>query len=102
MSDNLRRLFLGDALPAGARARLLEWHRQTATGTARLRAGLPADWVLAHKTGAGNHGATNDIGIAWPPARAPIIVAAYYAEREAPLAALEAVLSEVGGLASRV
>ena len=72
------------------------WHRRAAVGQARLRAGLPSAWSLAHKTGTGGHGATNDIGVAWSPGRGPLIVAAYYAESDAPLPSSEAVLAEVG------
>ncbi|HEX8125151.1 MAG TPA: serine hydrolase, partial [Allosphingosinicella sp.] len=43
----------------------------------RLRAGLPADWRFGHKTGTGANGAVNDVGIAWPPRRAPIVIASY-------------------------
>jgi beta-lactamase class A len=96
MAENLRRLFAGDALPPTARERLVGWHRRAAVGQARLRAGLPDGWSLAHKTGTGGHGATNDIGVAWPPGRGPLIIAAYYAESDAPLPSLEAVLAEVG------
>jgi beta-lactamase class A len=96
MAENLKRLFVGEALPPLARERLVGWHRRAAVGQARLRAGLPGRWSLAHKTGTGGHGATNDIGVAWPPGRGPLIVAAYYAESEAPLPSSEAVLAEVG------
>ena len=61
---------------------------------------MPPAWPLAHKTGTGGHGATNDVGILWPPGRPPLIVAAYYAEHQAPLPAGEAVLAEVGRIAA--
>lgn len=102
MAADLRRLFLGDALSVTACRQLTEWHLQTATGLDRLRAGLPPAWRLAHKTGAGEHGVVNDMGIAWPPARAPLVIAAFYAESAAPYPAREAVLAEVGRLAARL
>jgi beta-lactamase class A len=98
MAENWRRLFFGDALSPAAREQLTTWHRRTTSGPARLRAGLPPSWALAHKTGTGGHGSTNDVGIVWPPGRPPLVVAAYYAEREAPLPLEEAVLAEVGRL----
>jgi beta-lactamase class A len=101
MVENLQRLFLGGALAPGARGQLVDWHRQTRSGPERLRAGLPPSWPLAHKPGTGAHGATNDVGVAWPPGRAPIIVAAYYAGPEAPVPQLEAVLAEVGRIVGR-
>jgi beta-lactamase class A len=51
--------------------------RACTTGTARLRAGLPADWRAGDKTGTGTRGAANDVAIVWPPRRAPWIVAVY-------------------------
>jgi hypothetical protein len=44
----------------------------------------------------------NDVGVAWPPGRPAVVVAAYYAEREAPAPVLEAVLAEVGRIVGRV
>ena len=52
------------------------------TGDKRLRAGLPADWGIADKTGTGDHGAANTIAILRPPARPPLFVAVYFAESD--------------------
>ncbi|MGE7433101.1 class A beta-lactamase [Kitasatospora sp. NPDC001175] len=67
-------LTLGDALAARSRDRLTGWLLANTTGGQRLRAGLPADWALADKTGAGKYGTNNDVGIAWPQDRAPILL----------------------------
>lgn len=77
---NLRRLFLDPASPLTAASRdlLLQWMTDTPTGQNRLRAGTPADWRVAHKTGTGGYGPTNDIGLLYPPNGPPVIVAAYY------------------------
>jgi len=77
---NLQRLFLDPAFPltAASRALLLLWMTDTPTGENRLRAGTPADWRVAHKTGTGGYGPTNDIGLLYPPNGQPVIVAAYY------------------------
>ena len=54
---------------------------------------VPAGWRVAHKTGTGGYGPTNDIGILYPPTGEPIIVAAYYhAASDAPVN--EAVIAE--------
>src|SRR3546814_17473015 len=47
------------------------------TGAALLRAGLPQDWRVGDKTGRSGEGAVNDVAIAWPPRRAPILIASY-------------------------
>ncbi len=77
---NLQRLFLDTASPltAESQARLLGWMVASPTGADRLKAGVPAGWRVAHKTGTGGYGPTNDIGLLYPPTGRPVIVAAYY------------------------
>jgi beta-lactamase class A len=82
MARSLHRLALGDALEAGARARLIEWMRGNTTGAAKIRAGVPSGWLVADKTGVGDYGTTNDIAVIEPPERAPIILAVYFTQRE--------------------
>ena len=98
MAETARKLLLGDVLSTASRARLESWLVASPTGARRLRAGFPTDWRAGDKTGTGNNGATNDVAIAWPPGRAPIVVAAYLSESKAALADREAVLAEVGRL----
>jgi beta-lactamase class A len=93
--DNLQRFMIGDALSAAMRTQLVTWHLGTKTGVNRLRAGLPAGWQLAHKTGTSDNGVINDIGVVFPPDRAPIVIAVFYTETTAPTAASEPVLAEV-------
>ena len=38
-----------------------------ANETSSMRAGLPAGWTSADKTGSGDYGSTNDVGIAYGP-----------------------------------
>ncbi|WP_428154412.1 class A beta-lactamase [Brevundimonas sp.] len=77
---NIRRLFLDETSPlnAASRTMLLRWMTDTPTGQNRLRAGAPAGWRVAHKTGTGGYGPTNDIGLLYPPTGRPVIVAVYY------------------------
>lgn len=77
MAASTRRFLLGDRLAAASRARLVEWMTTSVPGPDRLRAGLPGDWRWGHKTGTGARGSVNDVGIAWPPGRAPIVIACY-------------------------
>ncbi|WP_235560369.1 class A beta-lactamase [Brevundimonas sp. Leaf363] len=77
---NMQRLFIDPASPlsAASKAMLLGWMTTSPTGTDRLKGGVPAGWRVAHKTGTGGYGPTNDIGVLYPPSGAPVIVAAYY------------------------
>jgi len=72
----LDRLLLRDALSGPSRRQLADWMIHCETGLTRLRAGLPSGWKAGDKTGTGERGAVNDVAIAWPPGRAPILVAA--------------------------
>jgi beta-lactamase class A len=96
----MQALLLGEALAAPSRAQLLDWLVGCRTGDRRLRAGVPAGWRVGDKTGSGENGTANDIGILWPPGRPPILVAAYSTGSAAPEEARSAVLAEVGRLAA--
>ena len=104
MAGLLHTALVGSALSAPSRARLARWLEASQTNGQRLRAALPAGWRMGSKTGTGNRGSTNDVGIFWPPGRAPILVAAYLTEteagadvRNAALAAVAAQVARIGG-----
>jgi beta-lactamase class A len=99
---NLRRLFLDPASPLteGHQEKLLRWMVDSPTGANRLKAGVPAGWRVAHKTGTGGYGPTNDVGLLYPPTGEPVIVAAYYHATSASSgAANEAVIADATRLA---
>lgn len=95
MARTLRTLALGPALSEAGRAQWLRWMAANTTGARRLRAGVPPDWRVADKTGTGRLGTTNDVGLLWPPGRAPLVVVAYLTECSAPADAREAALAQV-------
>jgi beta-lactamase class A len=76
MAGLLRTLLCGDRLSPASRSRLIGWMEGATTGLARLRGGLPAGWRAGDKTGTGS-GANNDLAIAWPPSRGPIIIVSF-------------------------
>ncbi|GEP08345.1 class A beta-lactamase [Methylobacterium gnaphalii] len=80
MVANLDRFVLGDALATSSRARLQEWLLANRTGATRFRAGLPPDWRVGDKTGTGERGTANDVGLLYPPDGAPILAAVYLTE----------------------
>jgi len=100
MLGTMQKLLVGEALSRASREQLTAWLVANKTGDQRLRAGVPQGWRVGDKTGTGGHGATNDIGILWPPGRAPLLVAAYFAEAQASDAERSAVLAEVGRIAA--
>jgi beta-lactamase class A len=98
MVELMRQILCGDALKSTSRERLLTWLRASETGKDRLRAGLPHDWIIGDKTGTGQRGAVNDVAIALPPGRAPILIAAYLSDAKAGLPALVAAQADIGRL----
>jgi beta-lactamase class A len=96
MLANIRALVLGDALSPPSRDQLKAWLLANKTGGGRLRAGLPGDWAVGDKTGSGDYGSTNDVGVIWPPGRAPLVVTIYFTETKAALEQRIAVLASVG------
>lgn len=98
MVRTMQRFLLGDTvLNAASREKLIGWMVACQTGLTRLRGGLPADWRAGDKTGtsADTHNATNDVAIAWPPSRAPILIACYLSDSIVDSAARNAAHAEV-------
>ncbi|MEJ7928588.1 class A beta-lactamase [Ramlibacter sp. AN1015] len=83
MAHLLHAHLVADALSPASRRQLARWMQATRTNGQRLRANLPPGWDMGSKTGTGPRGTTADVGIFWPPARPPLIVAVYLTESEA-------------------
>jgi beta-lactamase class A len=96
MLKTMTRLLTGDPLSSVSRLQLERWMVAAKTGAARLRAGFPRDWSVGDKTGSGENGAANDIAIAWPPNRSPVLVAVFFTNSSLARSESDAVLAEVG------
>lgn len=75
MAESLQAFALGDQLSADKRQLLIDWLKGNTTGDALIRSGVPEDWKVGDKTGAGSYGTRNDIAILWPPDEEPIVLA---------------------------
>lgn len=75
LATDLRTFALGDVLSDDEESVLQEWLTGTTTGDELIRAELPSEWVVGDKSGAGQYGTRNDIGIVWPTDGAPIVIA---------------------------
>lgn len=73
----MRTLLVDGPLRRQSRQQLAEWLVRSRRGLDRLRAGLPDGWRVGTKAGTGARGAMNDLAIAWPPRRPPILIASY-------------------------
>lgn len=101
---NLIRVFgsgaIGPRLDEPMLARLRRWMIDSPTGANRIKGGVPAGWTVAHKTGTGGTGQTNDIGVIQPSSGDPIHIAIYYdAPASLSSARRDAVIAEATRLA---
>lgn len=95
MLKSLQRVVLGDVLQPASRQKLVDWMVANKTGDTRLRAGVPRDWRVGDKTGSGDRGTYNDIGVFWPPGRKPIVVTVYLTGASAPMEKCNEVIANV-------
>jgi beta-lactamase class A len=98
MVDSMLRVFTQDVITVRSRALLIDWMMQSRTGLDRVRAGIPKSWQVGDKTGTGSGGAVNDLAIAWPPERRPILIAVYMSESKLAVPDLVAAHAEIGRL----
>lgn len=67
MGTGFLNMLSGDVFDEPHRAVINEWMGTIVTGDKRIRAGLPPGWTVADKTGSGDFGSANDIGVAFGP-----------------------------------
>jgi beta-lactamase class A len=96
MLADLRLLTLGNGLSETSRQQLIGWLLANRTGGSRLRARLPSDWRVGDKTGSGERGTTNDVGLVWPPHRKPVLACVYLTGTSASAEHRNATVAEVG------
>lgn len=75
LGTDLMKYAVGESLTSDKRSLLQNWLQNNTTGANLIRAGVPADWQVGDKTGAGGYGTRNDIAVLWPPDQAPIVIA---------------------------
>lgn len=103
MLENLRKLLFADILSAPSRDQLAAWLIACKTGGARLRAGVPRDWLVGDKTGTNSdqYGNANDMAVLWPPDRAPLLVTAFCEIPWVTADERDTILAEIGRVAAR-
>lgn len=87
-----------------SQALLWQWMVETTTGPKRLKGLLPADVIVAHKTGTsgvrnGMTAATNDIGVLLLPDGRPLLVAVLVKDSAEPAAVNEAIIARIAQVA---
>ena len=101
MARTLQAVALGEVLTPASREQLQVWMLGCRTGDQRLRAGMPPGWRIGEKTGTGPRGTSNDVGVLWPPGRAPVVLACYLTGSTADGARRDAALAAVGHSAAQ-
>jgi beta-lactamase class A len=96
IANSLRELVLGDVLSASSREQLTEWLVGNEVGGPLLRAGIPGDWRIGDRTGAGGYGSRGIVAIMWPPERAPIVAAIYITGTDATMDERNVAIAELG------
>lgn len=81
MAVSVKNLILGNILNAPQRTLLMQWMIESTTGYKRIQSGVPRDWVVADKTGSGDYGIANDIGLVWSHVCKPIVISIYTAKQ---------------------
>lgn len=100
IARSLARLKRGELLSPQSTRYLLNVMESTETGRARLKAGLPAGWTLAHKTGTGQDlrnrtAGFNDVGIMIAPDGTSYAVAVMIADTTAPVPTRQKLIQQV-------
>ncbi|TXS42872.1 class A beta-lactamase [Streptomyces sp. uw30] len=97
-----RLVLADDALNGPDRGLLTRWLLSNTTSGKRFRAGLPPTWTVADKTGSGSYGTTNNVGIAWTPDGAPVVLAVLSTKPAQDAAWDDALVAETARLLSRI
>ena len=77
MAQNLRMFLTGPVLSPESRTLLRQWMTENTTGLHRIRAGVPAGWDVADRTGTGKRNHTSTIAAIYPPNRQPLFLSIY-------------------------
>jgi beta-lactamase class A len=75
MMETLQKLLFGSTLSQASKRQLQSWMTDNKTGDAKLRAGLPSDWIVGDKTGGGANGTMAGVAFVLVPDLQPVIVA---------------------------
>ena len=96
MITTLEKLVVGETLSTESRQQLQSWLKGNEVGDALFRKGVPSDWIVADRTGAGGYGSRAITAVMWPPGRKPVIAALYITETDASFEDRDAMIAKIG------
>ncbi len=94
MQNSLQTLVLGNSLAPLQRQQLQNWLKNNTTGSQRISAGVPKNWLVGDKTGTGKYGTSNDVGVIWPTGAQPIVLAIYFTQNKPDAKANDQVIAD--------
>ena len=96
LANDLKFYLLGDVLDEEKKSLLATWLSDNAITDKLIKAGVPKDWKVLDKSGAGiDYGTRNDIAVVYPPNRKPIVIAIMTRRNEANALFDDALIAEV-------
>lgn len=98
MLADLNRILLGQVLSARSRQQLTDWMLASSITCPLIKAGVPKDWRVADKSGSGEHGTRNDIGLILRSQKAPILATIYLTGSPLDLAGQNTVVAAVASV----
>ncbi|MFM8499335.1 MAG: class A beta-lactamase [Chakrabartia sp.] len=106
IARSLVRLKRGELLSPQSTQYLLNVMQSTVTGRARLKAGVPAGWTLAHKTGTGQDlgsrtAGFNDVGLMTAPDGTSYGIAVMIADTKAPISTRQQLIQQVAAIVAQ-
>ena len=103
MAQSVRKVTLEDVLSPTSRELLTRWLMESTTGKARIRAGLPENWLVGDKTGTcGYHanGAANDVALIVRDDDAAFVLAVYLDRAQGTPEEINAIIAAVARIAA--
>jgi beta-lactamase class A len=98
MAATMEKLLFSDHLSDASKEKLVSWLVGNRTGDKRIRAGMNPEWKVGDKTGTGENGAANDIAVAWPKGRKPLVIVVFFESANAAPEQRDAVIAEAAKL----
>jgi beta-lactamase class A len=95
-ASSLDKLLLGEVLSVASRDKLQQWMIGNKVAGPLLRSGIPADWKIADRSGAGGNGSRSIIALMWPPHRKPVVAAIYMTATLASMGERNTAIAELG------
>ncbi|MDS1135888.1 class A beta-lactamase [Nitratireductor indicus] len=94
--ESLKAAALGNVLSPASRSQFIDWLVDNRVSRSLLRAGVPKDWKVGDRTGAGGHATRGITAIMWPPKRKPLIATIFVTETRRSMEDRDAAIAEIG------